>query len=232
LREAKRHTSWLDPDAAYESAVHGFVDAVLDDEAFVTDLERFVHTIDEPGQLTSLSQTLLRLTCPGVPDTYQGCELWDLSLVDPDNRRPVDFDLRRRLLSELATDPSPGKILARMDDGLPKLHVVHEALHLRRELPSVFDHRGSYRPVEARGERHTHLVAFRRGEEVVVLAPRLVVALGGCFEDWSWGDTTVELPAGPWRDRLTGARNDGGQLAVADLLARFPVGLLVREEVA
>ncbi|MBW3662870.1 MAG: malto-oligosyltrehalose synthase [Actinobacteria bacterium] len=229
LREAKRQTSWLDPDEVYESAVHDFVDAVLDDEAFVADLERFVDTIAAPGHLNSLSQTLLRLTSPGVPDTYQGCELWDLSLVDPDNRRPVDFDLRRRLLTQLATDPSPGKILARMDVGLPKLHVVQQALRLRRQHPSAFDHRGSYRSIEVRGERGEHLVAFQRGGDVVVLAPRLVVALGGDFEDWSWGDTSLELPDGRWRDHLTGAQVDGGRIGVANLLARFPVGLLVKE---
>jgi (1->4)-alpha-D-glucan 1-alpha-D-glucosylmutase len=166
---------------------------------------------------------LLKVTAPGVPDIYQGCDLWDLSLVDPDNRRPVDYALRQRLLAELDR-LSPEEIWERRDDGLPKLWTLRQALAARREQSAAFGPQSAYTPLAATGERAPHLVAFMRGESVITLAPRLVIGLGG-----DWRDTTIELPEGQWRNTLTGDTFNGGALALADALRRFPVALLVKQ---
>ncbi|HEV7515217.1 MAG TPA: hypothetical protein VGR07_02850, partial [Thermoanaerobaculia bacterium] len=224
LREAKRKTSWTRPDPAYEESVRGFALGVLEDSAFRADLEAFVAPLVAPGRIHSLAQVLLKLTAPGVPDFYQGSELWDLSLVDPDNRRPVDYELRQRLLADLAGNPTPEAILARMDEGLPKLWLIRQGLHLRRRFPELFGRGATYRSLPVHGARAEHAVAFTRGEGVVTLVPRLVMKLGG-----DWGETAVDLPAGRFRNELTGEEVDGGERPVAALLARFPVALLCRD---
>jgi len=221
-KEAKVHTSWINPDAGYDAALRSFVQGVVTDEAFQHDLAAFVEPLVAPGRVSSLAQVLVKLTAPGVPDIYQGTEVWDLSLVDPDNRRPVDYGTRRRLLAELE-GLDAGAVWARADDGLPKLHVVREALHLRRRRPEAFGHRGTYRPVAAAGEKADHVIAFERGGVAVTLVPRLVIGLGG-----DWGDTRVGVPAGRWRNVLTGAEVDGGPGPLEHLLATFPVALLER----
>jgi (1->4)-alpha-D-glucan 1-alpha-D-glucosylmutase len=223
VREAKAHTSWTRQEPEYEQAVRDFVAALLADPEFIAELEAFLAPLIDPARIHSLAQTLLKLTAPGIPDFYQGTELWDLSLVDPDNRRPVDYDLRRRLLSELKADLTPEEILRRMDDGLPKLWVTHQGLQLRRRLPQAFGPDGAYEPLRIEGGRSSHAVGFVRGGEVVVVVPRLVVRLGG-----DWKDTAVDLPPGRWRNELTGEEVEGGSQPVADLLARFPVALLAR----
>jgi (1->4)-alpha-D-glucan 1-alpha-D-glucosylmutase len=225
-REAKAFTAWTRIDAVWEEALRRFVEGVLADAEFTADLEDFVAPLVEPGRISSLAQTLLRFTAPGVPDTYQGSELWNLSLVDPDNRRPVDYELRRRLLADLEEGMTPEEILARMDEGLPKLWVLHRALALRRRLPAAFGPDGDYQPLAARGERAAHAVAFARGGAAVTVAPRLVIGLGGWKGDW--GATALDLPAGEWRNELTGDRVEGGEIHLATLLAHFPVALLAR----
>ncbi|HEX2222741.1 MAG TPA: malto-oligosyltrehalose synthase [Thermoanaerobaculia bacterium] len=223
VREAKAHTAWTRIQPDYEAAVKAFLEGIYEDRELLQDLEAFVAPLVEPGRINSLAQTLLKLTAPGVPDFYQGTEIWDLSLVDPDNRRPVDYELRRRLLAELKEGLSPEQILARMDDGLPKLWLIHRGLQLRRRRPELFGPEAGYRPLEAQGERAGHCLAFVRGDGAVTVIPRLVLGLGG-----DWGDTVLDLPAGRWRDELTGEEVDGGSNRLADLLRRFPVGLLVR----
>jgi (1->4)-alpha-D-glucan 1-alpha-D-glucosylmutase len=222
-REAKVHTSWTRPNPEYEEALRAFVGGVLDDAGFVADLEAFVAPLVEPARVNSLAQTLLKLTAPGVPDFYQGTEIWDLSLVDPDNRRPVDYDLRRRLLADLKRGLTPEEILARMEEGLPKLWVIHQGLHLRRRNPEPFGPQGDYEPLRASGPRADHAVAFARRGEVAVVVPRLPLRLSG-----DWQGTTLELPPGAWRNELTGEEVEGGERPVAELLARFPVALLAR----
>jgi (1->4)-alpha-D-glucan 1-alpha-D-glucosylmutase len=222
-REAKAFTSWTRVNGAWEEELRTFITKVLADEEFLADLEAFTAPLVAPGRISSLAQTLIRLTAPGVPDTYQGTEIWDLSLVDPDNRRPVDYGLRRRLLAELKGGLSPEQILARMDDGLPKLWVLHRALELRRCLPEAFGEEGAYEPLAARGERAGHAVAFVRGGQAVTVAPRLVIGL-----DRDWQDTALDLPAGSWRNELTGERIEGGEIRLRDLLGRFPAALLSR----
>jgi (1->4)-alpha-D-glucan 1-alpha-D-glucosylmutase len=221
-REVKRHTSWIRPDPAYEDAVRGFVHGILGDAQFRADLEAFVAPLVAPARVVSCAQTLVKLTAPGVPDIYQGTELWDLSLVDPDNRRPVEWALRRRLLAEVAS-ASPEEIWRRQDEGLPKLWVIRQALALRRERPAAFGLEGTYRALTAAGRRALHTIAFARGDDVVAVAPRLVLGLGG-----EWDDTTLPMPAGAWRNVLTGDTVAGGEIRLADLLRRFPVALLAR----
>ncbi|MDF1605303.1 malto-oligosyltrehalose synthase [Nocardioides sp. YIM 152315] len=209
MREAGDRTTWTEPDEAYEAAVHAAVDAAFaspDVQRVLTDLCTHV---DEPGRSNSLAAKLVALTMPGVPDVYQGSELWETSLVDPDNRRPVDFDHRAAVLAG-----------AESDDAVTKLHVTCSALTLRRERPELFT---SYAPVLARGSAADHVLAFDRGGAVAI-ATRLPVGLG---LRGGWGDTALDLPAGRWHDVLTGTPTTG---RVADLLAVHPVALLVRED--
>jgi (1->4)-alpha-D-glucan 1-alpha-D-glucosylmutase len=224
MREAKVYTSWTHPRADYEEAVHTFVVSVLEDARFRESLERFVRPLVDPGCVNALAQTLIAFTAPGVPDLYQGMELWNPCLVDPDNRRAVDFARRAELLGALA-GLGVEEILARWNEGLPKLHVIHQALRLRRRHPHLFGAAGSYDPALVRGERADHAVAFVRSGAVAVLVPRLGIGLAG-----DWRDTAVEWPRGRWINLLTADTWDGGWVHVADLLRRFPVALLHREE--
>ena len=143
LREAKRRTNWTRIDEGYETATRRFLESILADDAFVADLERFVATLVEPGRVNALAQVALRLLSPGVPDTYQGTELWDLSLVDPDNRRPVDYRARSSALSAIE-GRTPEDLWAERQhraEGWPKLALVRECLHLRRRRPDAFGRR-------------------------------------------------------------------------------------------
>jgi (1->4)-alpha-D-glucan 1-alpha-D-glucosylmutase len=224
-REAKVHTSWTDPQEDYDKALAAFVTAVLADEVFVADLEAFLaeHRLVERGRVSSLAQTALLLTCPGVPDLYQGTEVWDLSLVDPDNRRPVDYAARRLLLDELA-EAGPQTALARADDGGPKLWLIHRILAHRRAHPAVYGPGSGYEPLGVTGASAAHAVAFSRTGGLAVVVPRLLARLGD-----DWAGTTVALPGGAWVDVLTGEPTGGGEASVGALLRRFPVAVLARE---
>jgi (1->4)-alpha-D-glucan 1-alpha-D-glucosylmutase len=223
IREAKIYTSWRNPDNDYEKGVRGFVESVMTDEEAMASIRDFVDGLVAPGRVNSLAQTVLKLTAPGVPNIYQGAELWDLSLVDPDNRRPVDFDLRKRLLNEL-DGLSVDQLLARADDGLPKLWVIRQTLHVRRRQPEYFGPQATYRPLTAWGSKARHVVGFARSESVISIVPRLVLTLGD-----DWADTGLELPGGTWRNVFTGGDHAGGPAQLACLLARFPVALLIKE---
>lgn len=222
-REAKVHTAWHHPNPEYERSLNGFIEGAYGNAEFIADLERFVAPLVWPGRINSLAQTLIKLAAPGVPDFYQGCELWNLTLVDPDNRRPVDYGARRRLL-EAARRATAEEALARCDEGLPKIWLIRKALELRRNRPELFGPAGAYQPLSARGERAAHAIAFMRGGGAIVIAPRWPLRL-----DNRWEGTEIDLPDGRWRDVLTGATNRGGATPVATLLARFPVALLERE---
>ena len=221
-REAKVHTSWTDANPDYDAALRQFIEGILNDQEFKADLETFVKPLIEPGRVNSLAQTLIKLTAPGVPDFYQGTELWDLSLVDPDNRRAVDYALRRRLLSEL-DGMTAEEIWSRIDEGLPKLWIIRQILKLRRSR-KLLEPESSYRLLVARGEKSDHVVAFARGERAITVLPRLVIKLGG-----TWADTVLELPEGRWHDAFTDETLNGGEIPVAKLLHRFPVALLFQE---
>ncbi len=218
MREAGDVTSWTDVDADYEAAVHAGVDAVFDDPAVMAVIDEVLAVVVDPGWTNSMSAKLLTMTIPGVPDLYQGSELWELSLVDPDNRRPVDFDVREELLGTVAVQTRPSGL---DDDGAAKLQLVRQVLTLRREQPKLFT---GYRPLRAHGVAADHLVAFDRGG-VMAFATRLPVTLearGG------WGETTVELPLGRYHNVVTGEIFEADeQMFVADLLADSPVAVLV-----
>jgi len=221
MREAKEQTSWVRNNAEYEEALNAFIDLILADSEFVADLQEFVQAVQRAGQINSLSQTVLKYTAPGVPDLYQGSELWDLSLVDPDNRRPVDYALRRRLLAELG-DLNAAQVMARMDEGLPKLWVIRHALRLRGERPEWFGADAAYTPLTATGAAFERVIAYLRGEHVLTVAQRW------SHGDDPWGETALQLPEGRWRDRLTGGEVAGGHAPLENLLREFPVALLER----
>jgi (1->4)-alpha-D-glucan 1-alpha-D-glucosylmutase len=218
-REAGTSTTWTDPVQEFEEQLHALVDSAYDDPATAADIDAFVTRIAPLGWSNSLAQKLLQLTMPGVPDVYQGSELWDYSLVDPDNRRPVDYALRRKLLAEL----DRGRVPAVDESGAAKLLVVSRTLRARRDNPGWF---AGYEPVEVTGSAAGHLVAFDRGG-VVAVATRLPAGLATD----GWGDTALQLPNGAWRDLFTGDRvvSDVAGVAADVLLSRLPVALLVRD---
>jgi len=246
LREAKVHTSWTNPDEGYEAAVRGYVEGALASKPFLDELSALAGRVARAGRLSSLAQVLLKCAAPGVPDVYQGCELWDLSLVDPDNRRPVDFELRARSLegidAELAKGPAERAALARalsepsgLASGRAKLLLLRAALHLRKREPDLF-REGDYRPLDADGPLADRLFAFSRavpGRALVCAVPRLVLAAleaGGGRVRW---EGALALPPGlprRWRDAVTGATREGPHIPLSDLFADFPVALLVSED--
>ena len=229
VREAKQQTSWVANNKEFEDALTLFIEFTYNYAPFLRELQQFVDRIVDAGRVNSLAQTLLKYTGPGVPDLYQGTELWDLSLVDPDNRRPVDYHLRRRLLAELkqmSGDDIAIKVMTRADEGLPKMWTIHKALELRRERPEWFGADADYIPLMVDGAKYDHVIAYLRGEDVITVVPRLTMKLAGV-----WKDTLVTLPEGRWRNRLTGAMIDGGEVGIKGLLKDFPVALLVREGV-
>ncbi|MGH9562588.1 MAG: malto-oligosyltrehalose synthase, partial [Terracidiphilus sp.] len=225
VREAKEHTSWTQQNKEFEDALRTFIERIYESAEFIKDLEGFVAHILHAGRINSLAQTLIKSTAPGVPDHYQGSELWDLHLVDPDNRGAVDYGVRRSLLAELEKGMPAEEIRKRMDDGLPKLWVIFKALHLRLDHPDWFGKEAGYTPVAAKGTRQNHIVAYLRSENVAIVAPRWSLKLDGNF-----GSTTVELPKGNWNHVFTGEKFAGGALRAQSILGQFPVALLAREE--
>jgi (1->4)-alpha-D-glucan 1-alpha-D-glucosylmutase len=206
IREAAVLTSWNDPDAEFEAAVRAWLDTVIDGPV-ATELTSLVTRLDEHAQNDALGQKLLALTVPGVPDVYQGTELWDDSLVDPDNRRPVDYRARREALRANSN---------------PKMRVVTAALRVRRDRPETFTD-GGYTPVLAEGAAAEHVVAFLRADNVLAAVTRHSVVLA----ETHWGDGSLTLPDGVWADRIAGCRFSGRALA-SDLFAGLPVALLER----
>ncbi|KHK96332.1 maltooligosyl trehalose synthase [Microbacterium mangrovi] len=219
-REAAERTRWQDPDAAFETGLRALAEAA--NGAARSVVEGFVDEIVGFGRSNSLSAKLLQLTGPGVPDVYQGTELWDLSLVDPDNRRPVDFAARRELLRRLDEDAARGVLPPIDDSGRAKLLVTSRALRLRRDHPELF---GIHRAGEVAGDAAAHAVAVDRGG-VTAVATRLPVGLAA---RGGWCDTVLMRARRPAVDVLTGRRVEGGPVRLAELLADYPVALL-REE--
>ncbi|MBC7372990.1 MAG: malto-oligosyltrehalose synthase [Frankiales bacterium] len=212
-REAKDKTSWTDPSPDFDTAVETFVRRVLADAHITDAVAAFVAGLSSAWHTTSLAQKTVQLTVPGVADTYQGSELWDLSLVDPDNRRPVDYDLRRSVLASLDGPPPVD------ETGAAKLHVVATLLRLRRERPELFLAESSYEPLDA----GPSAVAYARGGALVTVAPIRALTV----ERDGWGSDAVTLPGGTWTDVLGGG-SYAGTVAMADLLAGFPVAVLIR----
>lgn len=257
VKEAKLHTSWISPNERYEKAVGDFVAATLDREGnrrFLEDFEDFQRTPARAGLLNSLSQVLLKTTAPGVPDFYQGSEVWDFSLVDPDNRRPVDYELRRSMLARLREEEAARgraalveSLLREPEDGRLKLYVTSRALHFRRERAALFQ-RGEYAPLEVRGRAAASVVAFARrdgDEEVLVIASRFFTRLGvmegegiGLSRE-AWADTVLVADGATrgarYRDVFTGVEisvNEdsaaAASLRLADVLSPLPLAILER----
>jgi (1->4)-alpha-D-glucan 1-alpha-D-glucosylmutase len=215
-REAATGTSWIDPDARFEATVGDVVERVFDDPSVRDCVEWMVALVEAPGRVNSLSAKLIALTIPGVPDVYQGSELWDLSLVDPDNRRPVDYAERAALLGEL----DAGWLPPVDGSGAAKLLVTSRALRLRRDRPELFTR---YEPRHAIGPAAAHVVAFDRGGAVTV-ATRLPI---GLERTGGWRGTTIEVGRGAVQDMLTGARYPAGPIQLDQLLSHYPVALLI-----
>jgi (1->4)-alpha-D-glucan 1-alpha-D-glucosylmutase len=259
IHEAKMHTSWINPDVAYDEAVDRFVASILDPEKsslFIDDLRAFAKYVSHCGLFNALAQTLLKIAAPGVPDTYQGTEIWDFSLVDPDNRRLVDYERRRQMLRALQEEVKvAGSKVAELsealmrtkEDGRIKLYVTYRALHCSREHPGLFTS-GEFIPLDAGGARQEHVFGFIRragNKRALAVVPRLFTKLVPsvnhlpCGRDL-WQDTVLQLPDTDakerWQNIFTGeavaASSQSGHtvIAAADLFAHFPVALLIAEE--
>ena len=246
LREAKDRTSWANTNQAYEEGVGNFVKAVICSEEFRADFLPFQRKVSYFGMLNSLGQMLIRLTVPGVPDVYQGTETWNFSLVDPDNRRPVDYDAKQKGLQQIqqmiSSGSQPGGVVrnltANLEDGCIKMYVLWQALDLRNRMPELFQG-GTYIPVPVTGEKAKHALAFLRKSEraaVLVLVPRLCSQLTAGelrlpLEQQVWGDCEIELQdlvGSEWLNVFTAERHkpSGVRLHVSELLRSFPVALL------
>jgi (1->4)-alpha-D-glucan 1-alpha-D-glucosylmutase len=221
-REAKISTSWHEPNISFEEKIRGFLGGVFESPDFIASLERFVEPLILPGRINGLAQTLIKLVAPGVPDFYQGTELWDLSLVDPDNRRPVDFDVRARLLKD-TRHLRAAEVLADWESGLPKLWMTARVLRVRRQRGEDFSAAAKYQPLVAQGSHLGRLLAFRRGENLIAVVPRFTMTLAG-----EWGDTRLPLPGGSWRNCFTDECVQR-EASPAELFAAFPVALLIRD---
>jgi (1->4)-alpha-D-glucan 1-alpha-D-glucosylmutase len=255
MHEAKVHTSWINPNPAFDAAISQFVATLLDEKKsprFLGDFRQFQRRVDHYSLFYSLSQALLKLCSPGVADIYQGTELWDFSLVDPDNRRPVDYAQRRRYLQELRERTSRGpehlpalcrELTEHREDGRIKLYLLMQALRCRREHPGLFT-AGEYLPAQADTSRDENICAFVRQHQGVLalaVAPRLLTRITEVAElplgDICWEDAGLHLPAGgvgrSWHNVFTGqtlvtAEHDGkASLNLAEVFSHFPVALLI-----
>jgi (1->4)-alpha-D-glucan 1-alpha-D-glucosylmutase len=257
-REAKINSSWINPDASYENALLAFIDAILlrsSSNNFLKDFPAIQKKVAYFGMLNALSQTLLKITSPGVPDFYQGTEMWDFSLVDPDNRRPVDFNVRRKALEKLKKRMAERgedrgnlvrELLRTWNDGTIKLYVTFLSLNYRRENSLLFRD-GGYMPLAADGSLKENVCAFARFAEnnaALVVVPRLMTRLVKSvkkmqFEARTWRDTAVVIPdeisGGAYRNIFTDEvlteveQNGTKRLPLAELFAKFPVALLERQ---
>ncbi len=238
LREAKLNSAWISPNLNYEEATAAFICEILRNQRFMDDFLPFQKKISFYGLFNSLSQTLLKITSPGIPDFYQGTELWDLNLVDPDNRRPVDFKKRQRLLSEISKlkPQEASKLLKNYYDAKAKLYVINKSLRFRREAKSLFE-KGAYVPLKVEGAEKEHVIAFCRekgSKSAIVIAPRLLTSLVKYPSEWEeadWKETHIEIPkskSSSWTNIFTGKnlQSRSGRIFLKEALNDFPVALL------
>jgi (1->4)-alpha-D-glucan 1-alpha-D-glucosylmutase len=226
-REAKNHTSWIAPDHQYEEALLGFSAAILSDHEFRTDFLRFQKRIAFYGFLNSLSQVVLKATAPGTPDFYQGTELWDFSLVDPDNRRTVDY-ARRRAMLQAVKSVSPDTLLHRWEDGRIKMFVTCKLLEIRARHADLFRD-GSYEPIDA-GPNTIAFIRRHHNDVVLVAVPRLVAKVvkpGKLPIGDVWANATLTT-AGKWRNAFTGEEHEGGRILLSRLFSTLPMAAMER----
>ena len=219
-REAKVFTDWLSPSQEYERALHRFLDGLFDDATFVDEMATFVAALHPADWVKGLAQQLLKLTIPGVPDVYQGSELWHHALVDPDNRGLVDY-AARQAIADACRSATAAEVLARMEEGVPKLWMTMRTLALKARHPALGNPASPYRPLPVQGPAAVRVVAFQRGDGVAVVAP---------IRAWApdWRGTSVALPRGDWMHVLSDATVQGGDVALDALFDSFPVALLER----
>ena len=244
VKEAKVHTSWMNVNEEHDRALSEFLATILTKGTeFVADLAKFQARIARAGMLNSLSQTILKIAAPGVPDFYQGTELWALNLVDPDNRRPVDYARRCAMLTKIREaarrDPlaTARHLLKDMSSGAIKMYLINRAMEFRRENPELFM-RGDYIPLNVTGPRANHVVAFARahnGKRVIVVCGRFFMQLSEApplpVDPNAWADTFIELEPGSsssMTDLITGRSISisGGRLALSEAFAQMPVAML------
>ena len=234
LAEAKTNSSWIEPNEEWEAATDRFVEQAMDPapgNRFLAALKPMADQVAQLGCVNALSQIVLKLTCPGVPDFYQGQELWDLSLVDPDNRRPVDYGIRQRMLAAIESGADPEELLRHWRDGRIKLWITHRLLQARREFPEVFAH-GTYEPIPAEGAFAACCVAFERrtnAHRLLVIVPRLTARLGFPPTGAAWADSRIaSLGASSWRNLITGTSMEFANepIPMSVLLERFPIAVL------
>ena len=248
LREAKIHSSWVNPNEEYEQATRKYVARILHDEEFLAEFTGFQRPIARAGMWNSLSQVLLKITAPGLPDFYQGTEVWDFHLVDPDNRQPVDYDARRRMLAG-QRNAKAAELIEQAEDGSIKMFLTERALKFRCEHRALFE-QGSYEALSAEGERAEHVISFARSlnqhennqagnQTTIIVATRFFTKLPADVAlpvgRKAWGETVIRLgkrDAGCYRDALTGATicaeatAEGAELRLADVCAHLPIALL------
>ena len=248
INEAKTHSNWINPNHQYAQAISSFVRIIWANTDFRTSFDAIHQKVAYFGRLNSLSQVLLKLTCPGIPDIYQGTELWDYSLVDPDNRRPIDFAARselldtfkrriavqqRELVHELLTEDTMGEI---------KLYLIYQTLCFRGQNQELFSE-GAYIPIQTAGSNKNHICCFQRrthDKEVVVVVPRLCYSLmhGELtlpLGSSTWNETSIQLhsPNAVFKNILTGEQvmaRESGSVLLGDVFSTIPIGLLIREE--
>ena len=223
-REAKQQTSWTNVNAQFEQQLQNFIRSVFADEDFLQEVESFVSFIDTAARTNSLAQTLLKCTVPGIPDCYQGSELWDHRLVDPDNRSPVDFNERKQMLAQIQKMTAT-EIIQNIASGMPKLWTMKTALEVRQKHAKAFGPAGGYKPIAASGKNAGHIIAFLRGDSVVTIVPRLSFSVAG-----EWVDTKIELPAGEWKNALSNGKKWIGEVPMQQLFHEFPVALMIKGE--
>lgn len=222
MREAKRFSSWQKRNQAYEHAALHYLERLYDDRELMADIDEFVASIRDAGFANSLAQLLIKVLVPGVPDIYQGTELWDFSLVDPDNRRPVDYQRRRQVLAQLE-QANPERLWAEREGGAIKTYVVERTLALRARRPECFAPGAAYEPLKAQGHHADRVIAFRRGGSVLAVATRWFARHG-----FDFADTTLTLPDGRWHNVLLPNKVWSGTVPLGDVLGPLVVAALER----
>lgn len=223
-RESKIFTSWIKPNEEYEKKQNQFIQNCYNNEYLIEEIKNLVSQIDRPGKINSLAQTLLKVTAPGIPDIYQGCDLWDYSLVDPDNRREVDYKLRSKLVEKIS-QASQEELNCLDETGLSKLFVIVRALKYRKEFPEIFTQNSDYIPLFAHGKYSENVLSYQRGDQVIVIIPRISSNIS------KWKQTTIKIPQGNWKNLLSNNNKFyKDSIDLNEIFSEFPVAMLIKDQ--